>query len=85
MTDSSQTSQTVQYTTQYSDLYGSAEALQLKIKGLGFAIQGLELSIAHEDGEWIKGAFEEMIADLERHAISIKYAVCDLKIGGTLL
>ena len=76
---------TIQYTTQHSDLYGSAESLQMKIKALGIAIQGLELSIAHEDGDWIKGAFEEIIADLERHAIAIKHAVVNVKIGGTLL
>lgn len=73
MTDS-QTSQIVEYTTQHSDLYGSVEALQLKIKGLGFAIDSLELTIAHKDGDWIKGAFQEIIADLERHAIGIKHA-----------
>ena len=75
----------IQYNTQYADLYGSAEALQIKIRGLGFAINGLELSVAHDDEDWIKATFAEIIEDLERHAKAIKHAICDIKIGGTLL
>ena len=75
---------TIQYTTQYSDLYASTEALLFKIKCLGFAIQGLELS-EDENEDWIKASFEEIIVDLERHAKAIKNAVVNVKIGGTLL
>ena len=85
MTDSLQNSQIVQYTTQYSDLYDSVEALRLKIKCLGFAVNSLELTIAEKNGEWIKDDFQEMITDLERHVIAIKHAVVNVKIGGTLL
>jgi len=61
---------TVQYTTQHSDLYGSTEALQLKIKCLGIAVQGEEL-IADLERHII--GIKHTICDLDR------------KIGGTLL
>ena len=82
---------TVEYTTQHSDLYESAESLQTKIKVLEFTINGLDLSV-YCDEDLIKAGFSHIIEDLENHVKAIKHAISSIacfmvfiNIGGILL
>lgn len=80
---------TVEYTTQYNDLYGALEALQFKFNNLERIVDGANFQQINDfsSEDTFKIALKDFISDLSKHVESIKdkLLALDRKLGGTLL